>query len=1225
MTPQDNARLCNLIISPSAFTEICEQFPHIPPAELSTFLINKYKREGGAEADTDKSTSLILRRKLYSHQKLYGHENVPLETGLHEESKLATDKLIDQLQRLRWRARDLESFIAAMHHDLTKSGLARLFPRMPVDKLISDVVGLKKCCDFGLSARELELLETRNGDLVEEELFLRSLPTLHKQGFGVGTHRDLDSSRNRNGKEKEKEKDVFETEIEIETPSDSKSAANEMSSGGSKKKPAMASSQKRKRSAFEEFMQDKKQLRNLKLCISVDLTRETLSEYFPDFEIEEVCQYISTHAAFDKGKLTRNEKESITKYIKDGMAVEDIYDQFPLREQELIDSEYNRLKYVSSRRRHFKNTEEKLIYEAGMAIESKSSTSTSTTTNTFTTTGTTTGLSTGATTGTPARHGKHDITFASLQEMEQMVSKVSRPHKVLTQEEKAEQAQRQREREVLKQKLKAEQAEKRRLNRERALLDGSYAKKRSLAPINQGLIMELVAAQKHFESVTGDRQSLEEGAKRKTIPVKKFSPEDHVSKKTWSRQAKKIAIRQKLEKERLAKEEQSKQKINKKKKNRANNKRRKVLSPSLDEEELSWTTTTTTTPEYDETQPPTPVTESEVEEYHISPYDPPDINSDTLFDIENRRFFIDEIYQATPQLPELKFRTRNLEVGESAKDAMTNDDESILYDDELGAHVIGSHERCYKDYPISFPQYLVPGTRQLNHLNSVKVRFLLYPEHCESYVLAAPKDNELDPVHEIIKLFMLHYALYFSHSDVIKKVINEFSGTLEQAVEENDFAEFIYVIDKWNKLMLYLSPNTKSVEKIIREDKVDINEGAKMCLNHAEIRVPKLEDLDLETFYSEICYESTSPFFHMVKVESTPSSDGDGDDGDDDGKDVVVVDENADISICNVEPPTNVEDRPTHIRPENYVCDFYRRLKSKSSLSRYTIQQLLLRVYARIVSTDSRKLRSYKAFTAEVYGELLPSFTSEVLEKVQLRPGQKFYDLGSGVGNTTFQAALEFGAVAGGCELMQHASMLTSLQENLIRRHLACFGIKPLELKFALGQSFVNNEKVKSDCLDCDVLIINNYLFDGELNDAVGKLLVGLKTGTKVISLRNFISPRYRATFDTVFDYFSVSKHEMSDYMSVSWTANKVPYYISIVEDTIRPEYLGREYHESSSNTTTTTTTTISYHSDRSKSASPPYGLRDELSGPGSGSASHDDVSTPPTEHNSEPETEKNE
>ena len=66
-----------------------------------------------------------------------------------------------------------------------------------------------------------------------------------------------------------------------------------------------------------------------------------------------------------------------------------------------------------------------------------------------------------------------------------------------------------------------------------------------------------------------------------------------------------------------------------------------------------------------------------------------------------------------------------------------------------------------------------------------------------------------------------------------------------------------------------------------------------------------------------------------------------------------------------------------------------------------------------------------------------------MLEKLNLLPTQKFYDLGSGVGNTTFQAALEFGACSsGGCEIMEHASKLTELQAGLIQKHLAVLGLQ---------------------------------------------------------------------------------------------------------------------------------------------------------------------------------------
>ncbi|KAI3406188.2 DOT1 [Candida oxycetoniae] len=912
----------------------------------------------------------------------------------------------------------------------------------------------------------------------------------------------------------------------------------------------------------------KVELDKLKQCIQTDLTSTTLNFHFPDYSIEKICQFVSCQPSFDADTLTIGEKEELAQYAKTNTPIEDVHDKFPLRSESLITSEYKRLSYISSRKTRFKTAEERLAYEAEMVFAG--------------------GASTLSKRNIKRRRGEVDIdSFKKLQEKASKITKSAKPPPTpMELAARAERADR-----IRLQALKKKEARERQrqIDKERRL----RAPPSSSKPVKlKNELNNLIEATLHFQSVTGDRMALEDGAKRKTIPTHRWAPEVHhiaLLKKTRSRQVQKNELRKKLKLEEKGSTTRKKSTSFEKKLQKNKSIKKKTHMKKTREHE---------TPEYHELDSQV-ATELEVEEDHISPFDPPDINSDTLFNLHGRRLFVDGVYESIPKLPQLQFRV--CDENETAKEAMTKNDNTILYDDELGAHVIASHEKCYRDMPISFPECVNPQTGKLNQLNSVKVRFLLYPQHYESYVLADPKDNELDPVHEIIKLFMLHFALYFSYSEVIKGLINGYCHSLERTVYDNNFGEFIFIVDKWNKLMLYLSPNIEAVEEIMKGDN-DLNAGAKLCLNQSEIRVPTLDDLDLETFYSEIGFESASPFYQQVETKecSLNLAKGEGEEEEEEEEEI-IIDENVDTSINNVQPPTNVASTKTYIRPDNYVSNFFKRLQSKTEVSRYAVQQILLRVYARVVSTDSRKLRSYRAFTAEVYGELLPSFTSEVLEKVQLKPNQKFYDLGSGVGNTTFQAALEFGAISGGCELMSHASKLTGLQENLIQKHLAVFGLKPLELKFALNQSFVNNEQVRRDCLDCDVIIVNNYLFEGELNDAVGKLLYGLKPGTKIISLRNFISPRYRATFDTVFDYFSVTKHEMSDLMSVSWTANKVPYYISTVEETIRPEYLKGEE------------SVLEIYSDGSKSASPTTSVYH----------SHEEILTPPTEHNSEPETEK--
>ena len=127
----------------------------------------------------------------------------------------------------------------------------------------------------------------------------------------------------------------------------------------------------------------------------------------------------------------------------------------------------------------------------------------------------------------------------------------------------------------------------------------------------------------------------------------------------------------------------------------------------------------------------------------------------------------------------------------------------------------------------------------------------------------------------------------------------------------------------------------------------------------------------------------------------------------------------------------------------------------------------------------------------------------------------------------------------------------------LLNNILALLGLKKLPLNFRAPESFVENDIVRQAVIECDVLLVNNYLFDVNLSTAVGKMLYGLKPGTKIISLRNFIRPRYKASSDkTIFDYLKVERHEMSNYLSVSWTANKVPYYISTVQENICEEYV---------------------------------------------------------------------
>ena len=834
---------------------------------------------------------------------------------------------------------------------------------------------------------------------------------------------------------------------------------------------------------------------DINYCINTDLTLGTFEEIFPDVPTERIVEVIKSQCNLENKPLTQGEKILMKQYLKEQKPVEEIFDQFPCRSKEFVTLKYREFEFNATRRTKFKNATEKLVYEAQWSAY----------------------LSMGGAGGRSSRRLKSKPEI-DLDQIQKQAAKIVPVVKTISPEERAERARLAEERRQ-KQLLKAQQKQELRKERQRL-----YEQRKALGLIkqrpNKGMgyvLQDVLAGSEHFQSVTGDKKKVEVGQKRRRIQAEHYSPVFEVKKTIRPKLITRERERAKHELKK-AKKQEIRDKLKKRKPSTKSRSERLKSESLLEEKEL---------------------TDGEEEhlddddENEVSPFDPTNICTDTLVPLNNRKLYVEEFYQTECSIPKLNF------VNSPDHQVMVNSDTQVLYEDNIAYHIIHDYRKNYKSLPVSFPPLYSPNSNEVNPINKLRVRFLLYPQHYEVFLLAAPKSNELDPVYEIIKLIMIHYALYFSHSEEIKKEVMEYCEKIESSIEENNFSEFMFLIDKWNLLMLELSPNTEEVQKI-KTDATDVNKMIRdEYLSPQERKIPKLEDLNLELFYSSISQEMSSPAFNVLtKVAQLNSSE--------------VAQKH------NVIEPSNVSDTLRYTKPDDYNAKFFKHLQKKSDISRFAMHQLLLRIYSRVVSTDSRKLRSYKAFTAEVYGELLPSFTSEVLEKVQLRPDQKFYDLGSGVGNTTFQAALEFGAkVSGGCEIMEHASKLCSLQANLMSKHLAVFGLRELNFDFALLQSFVDNEPVRKTVLDCDVLIINNYLFDVNLNTEVGRMLYGLKTGTKIISLRNFIRPRYRFTGDSIFDRLRVEKHEMSDFLSVSWTANKVPYYISTVEETILPEYLG--------------------------------------------------------------------
>lgn len=906
----------------------------------------------------------------------------------------------------------------------------------------------------------------------------------------------------------------------------------------------------------EPFTKDKAYYELLDRHIGTDLTKSGLEASFSEVPLSEIIDDIKALGTAIPLEFTKAEEHYISQWILHNENMDLLEEELIFRSKYEVAAKVKFLKGKVERKKTFKNSLEKLVYDAKWY-------------STF-----------------DGENSRRARRAASLDDVEVMAlaDRPAKKIKILTPEE-------QRLREE-RRALRAAATEKSR--EEKRLL---YEKRKEAAKnkpprtynANLNFNKKLLIDAEYFQTVTGNRKKITAGDKRERRPAVKeiyIIPEFKTRQKL--KRVQRNLIKASKKRKQMPKKHGRPRKYPKGKAPRDDTSDEEDTLEKLlqDQEELS------------------PGVEED-----ISPFDPTSILQDTQVPLHSRRLYADGIYQAAGQPP--------LEFGEYASldgaEAMLNEDARIPFVDVLGFKIIVDHIKSYHPLPSTFPPVKVPAADQLlqiNVLNRVRVRNLLYPQHTELYLLAQPKSNELDPIFEIQKIFQIHYALYFSHSETLKRVIyDEYCAQLGEAIAKNDFAAFMFVIDKWNCLMVELCPYETPLDP-----SVDINPEIRAYLPQS--RFPTREDLSLSVFFNEWEEQNVVSSDGEIGVKETVTEQNGGfeknagvkkeavdgiaaggrsfmdiilrDDVDENGALKVhsgsqngAVGSNASVNGSPYQSPTNGPiytpnssikseitrregtqqlhvQRMKEIRSPSYSFQFLSRLRQKTSVSRFCMQQLLLRAYIRVVSPDLRKLRSYKAFTAEVYGELLPSFVSEVLTKVNLLPTQKFYDLGSGVGNTTLQAALEFGAAfSGGCEIMEHASHLTQLQVNFLNKQLAVYGLQKLPLKFALLQSFVGNKDVLREAIDCDVFIINNYLFDFPLNVEVGKLLHGLKPGTKIISLRNFIPPRYKVGSEaTVFDYLSVEKHEMSDFLSVSWTANKVPYYISTVEREIRPEYL---------------------------------------------------------------------
>ena len=209
-----------------------------------------------------------------------------------------------------------------------------------------------------------------------------------------------------------------------------------------------------------------------------------------------------------------------------------------------------------------------------------------------------------------------------------------------------------------------------------------------------------------------------------------------------------------------------------------------------------------------------------------------------------------------------------------------------------------------------------------------------------------------------------------------------------------------------------------------------------------------------------------------------------------------------------------------------------RNLDARHDLPTHLVSFILDQVYDRTVAQKVELLSKYENGTDNVYGELLHPFVSNILaERLRMTSDQVFVDLGSGVGNVVLQAALEIGCESWGDEMMENACNLAEAQQREFAARCRLWGIRPGQVFLERGD-FRTNARIQEVLKRADVVLVNNQAFTSQLNDDLVRMFLDLKSGCKIISLKNFVH----------------------DYKSAAYNVNDVGSTILDVRDLTYPE-----------------------------------------------------------------------
>lgn len=209
------------------------------------------------------------------------------------------------------------------------------------------------------------------------------------------------------------------------------------------------------------------------------------------------------------------------------------------------------------------------------------------------------------------------------------------------------------------------------------------------------------------------------------------------------------------------------------------------------------------------------------------------------------------------------------------------------------------------------------------------------------------------------------------------------------------------------------------------------------------------------------------------------------------------------------------------------------------------VSHVLFQSYARTVSPYIDVLLNYPAFSSTAYGEINPSFVEQIISHLNIKLGMFFMDLGSGTGNVVLHVAARTECRAYGIEIQSGVAKIAMAQLEEFKSRFRYFNKRLGQIRLDEGD-MRTHPAVPEFLKTADVVLVNNYVFQPELNRALLELFLDMKEGARVVTLRELAPPDMRLTNrncsspEAVWD-ISVQEYGTKD---VSWTEQGGKWFI---------------------------------------------------------------------------------